>query len=474
MAQTETAHAVVLGGSLTGMAVAKVLARYLDRVTLVERDRLPDRPEWRRGLPQARHTHNLLGAGQAALEQIYPGIGAELVAAGMVRVRMPDDMLLLLPGGWSRRFVGRHVVLSGSRDLLDWTIRKRLHSEPNVEFVSETEAIGLLSEDGGRRVTGVRLRRKDAAAPTGWGEPYDLTAPLVVDATGRTSRSPEWLGQLGHGVPKESVVDAKTSYATCVFDPPAGHSADWKCILIQATPDEPRAGILNPIENGRWMVSAAGLGGERPPLDHDGFKEFAKGLRSDALYAAIRDAEPLTPVYGSGRTENRRRHYEKLRSWPAGFLVLGDAAGSFNPSYGQGISVASLTAVSLGEKLRKVGPGPLPPGFAAGFRGTVAQHIDAAWMLSANADLGYPGAGEGRPPLAARLGGKYMSRMLAVATDNKAVALALFDLTHLVASPRAVFQPNVLAATLRGRRRSVGQLRNLPQLEANTSQRVSG
>jgi 2-polyprenyl-6-methoxyphenol hydroxylase-like FAD-dependent oxidoreductase len=473
MLKHDTAHAVVLGGSLTGMAVAKVLAGYMNRVMLVERDRFPDRPEWRRGLPQARHTHNLLGAGQGALEQLYPGLGEELAAAGMVRVRMPEDMLLLLPGGWSRRFQGRHVVVSGSRDLLDWTIRERLRKEPNVEFLEETEAIGLLGDKGGQRVTGVRLRARDSAAPTGWGEAYDMTATLVVDATGRTSRTPEWLKELGHGVPTESVVDAKTAYATCVFEPPSGHSADWKCILLQATLDEPCTGILNPIENGRWMVSAAALGGERPPHDHEGFKEFTRGLRSTVIYDAIRHAEPLTPVYGSGRTENRRRHYEKLKTWPEGFMVLGDAVGSFNPSYGQGISVAAMTAVSLSEELHKIGSDELPPGFAAGFRAKVAKNIDAAWMLSANADLGYPWASEGKPPLAARLGGKYMNRLLNVATEDQTAALALFDMTHMVAPPQAVFQPRVLAATLRGRRRPAEGLERLPHPEVKSSEHVS-
>ncbi|MFE4670248.1 NAD(P)/FAD-dependent oxidoreductase [Streptomyces sp. NPDC056716] len=447
-------HAVVLGGSLAGLCAAAALAPHMDRVTVVERDRYPEEPRWRRGVPQARHTHNLLGAGQRSLEQLFPGLLGELRSLGMVEVRMPRDMLLLVAGGWVDRFPSRHVVLSGSRDLLDWAVRRRLLKLPGVEIREETEAVGLIAARGDA-VRGVLLRDRDASARTGWGEPYEWEADFVVDATGRGSRTPAWLESLGYGAPAETVVDAGCAYATCVFAPPPGHTADWKCVLLQSTPEEPRSGILNPIEGNRWMVSVAGLGGERPPLDHQGFVDFAKRLRSTALYDAIRDAEPLGEVYGSGRTENRRRHYERLPRWPDRFLVLGDAAGAFNPAYGQGISVAALTALSLHKALtqaRPRGTDAIPDGLAVAMRAHVARHVDAAWMLSGNADLAYPGAADGPLPLAARLGKKYTDRLLKVATTDRTVATALLDMTHLLAPPHVILRPRVLASVLRGPR----------------------
>ncbi|MFH8611465.1 class I SAM-dependent methyltransferase [Streptomyces sp. NPDC018029] len=447
-------HAVVLGGSLAGLCAAAALAPHVDRVTLVERDRYPDEPRWRRGVPQARHTHNLLGAGQRSLEQLFPGLLGELRDLGMVEVRMPQDMLLMVPGGWVDRFEGPHVVLSGSRDLLDWAVRRRLRRLPTVEILEETEAVGLVAGQG-ESVRGVLLRDRGSAARAGGSRPYEQAADLVVDATGRGSRAPAWLQDLGYGTPEESVVDAGCAYATCVLEPAPGHTADWKCILLQSTPEEPRSGILNPIENGRWMVSVAGLGGERPPLDHAGFVDFAKRLRSTALYDAIRDAKPLGDVYGSGRTENRWRHYERLTRWPDRFLVLGDAVGAFNPAYGQGISVAGMSALVLRRALERAvppGAGRIPDGLTGPLRKPVADCVEAAWMLSGNADLAYPGASDGPLPLAARLGKRYTDRLLKVATTDRAAAMALLDMTHLLAPPQAVFRPRVLASVLRGPR----------------------
>ncbi|MBQ1093386.1 NAD(P)/FAD-dependent oxidoreductase [Streptomyces sp. B93] len=447
-------HAVVLGGSLAGMCAAAALAAHVDRVTLVERDRYPEEPRWRRGVPQARHTHNLLGAGQQALERLFPGLLGELRDLGMVPVRMPRDMLLLMAGGWVDRFDSHHVVLSGTRDLLDWAVRRRLRQLPNLEIREETEAAGLVA-GWGDSVRGVLLRERDSSARTGWGAPYEQRTDLVVDTTGRGSRAPAWLRDLGYDTPEETTVDAGCAYATCVFEPPPGHTADWKCVLLQSTPDEPGSGILNPIENNRWMVSVAGLGGERPALDHQGFLDFAKRLRSTVLYDAVRDAKPLGEVYGSGRTENRWRHYERLKRWPDRFLVLGDAVGAFNPAYGQGISVAAMSALTLEEALEDAGArrsGRIPTGFAGPLRQRIARHVQAAWMLSGNADLAYPGATDGPLPLAARLGKRYTDRLLRVATTDQLVATTLFDMTHLLAPPQVVFRPRVLASVLRGPR----------------------
>jgi 2-polyprenyl-6-methoxyphenol hydroxylase-like FAD-dependent oxidoreductase len=452
-------HAIVLGASLTGLTMARVMADHFDRVTLVERDVLPGEPAWRRGVPQARHTHNLLGAGQQALETLFPGLLGQLRAAGMVSVRMPADMLLLVPGGWVRRFDGPHVVLSGTRDLLDHHVRGRLREQANVTWLENTEATGLLSGGPGGSPGGgvdgvtVHTRTEEGA----WDADRELRADLVVDATGRTSQTPAWLRDLGYDKPAESVVDPLTSYATCVFEPPADLERDWKCILIQSTEREPRQGILNPIEGGRWMVSVTGMNGERPPLTHEGFLDFAKRLRTPVLYEAIRDATPVTPVYGSGRTENRFRHYEKLRRWPDRFVVAGDAFGSFNPSYGQGISVAARTALAVGKALttaRAGNGGRVPAGLAARLRKPIATELKAAWALSAAADSGYPWAREGNQSLPARLAGGYMQRLLRIATDNEQAATALFDMTHLVAPPTVVFKPSIVAAVIRAPRQT--------------------
>jgi len=442
---------VVLGSSLAGLFAAVALARHVDTVTIVERDRLPEGPEWRRGVPQARHAHNLMTAGHRAMEELLPGIYRELVDAGMVEVSMSADLLLLSAGGWMPRFSTGLVMLTGSRDVIDWAVRQRVRADPRISLLTETEAIGLVGDerDGDTVVRGVAVRPRDPAAPGGWGDERTIHADFVIDATGRTSRAPEWLRALGFRPPAETVVDAQTAYSTCVFDPPAGHAADWKCLLLQYSPQKPVQGILNPIEHGRWMVSLAALGGRQPPADSEGFLAFARDLRSPVLYDVLRDARPVTPIHRSGRTENRRRHYEKLRRWPDRFLVLGDAAGALNPSYGQGMSVAACSALAVEAALSSAGS---LEGIASGLRRDVARCINLAWSISATADLAYPWAADGAG-LATRMLLRYLYRVIAASPTSRAASRAMLDINQMVAPPQAVLRPRVLAAAIRGTRR---------------------
>ncbi|MFL6128488.1 MAG: hypothetical protein ACJ73E_05425 [Mycobacteriales bacterium] len=442
-------RAVVLGGSLAGLFAATALARHVDRVVLVERDRLPDEPRWRRGVPQGRHAHNLMTGGHQAMSRLLPGIRDELVAAGAVPVRMPQDMLLLTAGGWMPRFTAPLEMLTCTRELIDAVVLRRVRRDRRIDVHERSEAVGLVRTADGSGVRGVRVRTREPGCSSGWSEPGELAADLVVDATGRTSRAPEWLAELGCPEPEEQVVDARTAYATCIFEPPVGHRADWRCMLLQSTPQVPRQGILNIVEGGRWMVSLAALGGVRPPTDHEGFLEYARTLRSPLLYQVLRDARPVTPVHRSGRTENRRRFFEKLRRWPDGYLVFGDAVCALNPSYGQGMSVAALTAAALDEALEATGT---VRRVAAGLRRVVARAVEPAWQVATSADLAYPWAPRDSD-LRTRLAIRYLYRILAVCPGSESATRALLDMNQMVAPPTAVFRPRVVAAALRGPRR---------------------
>lgn len=450
MAQDEHGtRAVVLGGSLAGLFAATALARHVDRVVLVERDRLPEEPQWRRGVPQARHAHNLMTGGHQAMSRLLPGIHEELVAAGAVPVRMPQDMLLLTAGGWMPRFAAPLEMLTCSRELIDAVVLRRIRQDRRIEIHERTEVTGLVPAADGAGVRGVRVRTREPGCSSGWSPLRELPADLVVDATGRTSRAAEWLPALGCPQPEEQVVDAGTTYATCVFEPPIGYRADWRCLLLQSTPDAPRQGILNIVEGGRWMVSLAALGGVRPPTDHEGFLEYARTLRSPLLYEVLRDARPVTAVHRSGRTENRRRFFEKLRRWPEGYLVLGDAVCALNPSYGQGMSVAALTAVALDEALAATGT---VRGAAGGLRRVVARVVEPAWQVATSADLAYPWTPRDID-LRTRVAIRYLYRILAVCPGSEAASRVLLDMNQLVSPPTAVFRPKVIAAALRGPRR---------------------
>ncbi|MCZ7414533.1 NAD(P)/FAD-dependent oxidoreductase [Streptomyces sp. WMMC897] len=440
-------HAVVLGGSLAGMCAAAALARHVGRVTLVERDALPDGPQWRRGVPQSRHTHNILRGGQNALEELFPGLRARLLDAGMAEVRWPDEVRLLLPTGWLCAYPSDYTIVCGTRPLLDWLLQCRVRELSRVRVLERTTVLGLTGDAAA--VRGVRAQTRDASGAA--GEPFTLDADFVVDATGRTSQAPSWLAGLGLPAPAETVVNAGTAYATALFKRPAEPTAPWKSLIVQATPQAPHSAILHPVEDGRWVVSVAAMGGERPPTDHVGFLEFTRNLRTPLLYETIRDAPLVGEIHGSGRTENRRRRYERLSRWPDRFLVLGDAAGCLNPSYGQGVSVAALCALDLARAAEAAARGGDPlAGIASGLRRRVARRIDAAWTVSANTDLVYPWT-EGEPDLAARLGGAYVNRLLRTATTSPAVAQAMTRVSQLDTPAGVLFSPRVLLGALTGR-----------------------
>jgi len=215
-------HALVIGGSMAGMLAARVLADHFERVTILERDRFAeDGPVPRKGVPQARHVHALLKRGRVALERLFPGIGDELIAASAPTLDMANDIAWLNPAGWGVRFPSDLGFVSFSRDLLDWHVRRRLAADTgSVHFLKGYDVTGLVPGPDGTGVAGARVRQRDGSG-AGNGE-KELHADLVVDATGRGSRAPEWLEALGYTRPEETVINAHLGDATRVYRrPPA-------------------------------------------------------------------------------------------------------------------------------------------------------------------------------------------------------------------------------------------------------------
>jgi 2-polyprenyl-6-methoxyphenol hydroxylase-like FAD-dependent oxidoreductase len=441
-------HAVVAGGSLAGLAAAQALAATFNTVTVVERDSYPPTGEgFRRGVPQARHLHALLEGGQQALEQLFPGLSRDLRRAGAHWLGTPEDVRLLNARGWCTRFPARRHLFSLSRELLDHTIRQRLITTPNVTIVGGCTVTGLLPDAAG--VRGVRVMRGD-------GSVEDLAADLVVDATGRNTRTPQWLADLGYQPPPETRIDASLAYATRRYRIPDGFHADWKvAYLLAKPPQQRRMGVLIPVEGNRWIVTLAGAGGEadRPPTDEAGFLEFASSLRSPLISETIRHAEPLTDITGYRRTDNRRRHYDKLRRWPERLIVVGDAACAFNPVYAQGMSVAAQTALALHDTLRE--RSPHQPGFARKTQRTIARCGDAAWLIATGEDLRYPITTGATAGPATRLTHRWLDHVTYVANTDPKVNAALIDVMVLVAPPTTLFRPSIAWRALRQRHPTV-------------------
>ncbi|MYY10226.1 pyridine nucleotide-disulfide oxidoreductase [Streptomyces sp. SID4919] len=438
-------HAVVIGAGVAGLAAAAALRGHA-RVTLVERDTLPEVAEPRKGLPQARHAHLLWSGGARALEELLPGVTARWLAAGARRIALPTGLVSMQPSGWIRRFPELQFMIAASRDLLDWGIRRSLAEDPAVTVLEHSELLAL--EGDARRVTGVRLR----VGPGEGAEERFLAADLVVDASGRGSRAVAQLAALGVPRAAEDEVDSGLVYASRIFRAPPG-SEDFPVVNVQADAREARPGrttTIVPIEGERWLVTLSGTRGGEPGPSPEGFEPFARTVRHPVVGEMIARAEPLTGVRVTRSTVNRRRFFERVAPWPDGFLVLGDAVATYNPVYGHGMSVAAEGALALRQLVDAEGLGT--PGQARRAQRAVARPVSVAWDLATAQDILYPGS-IGRPPgPSAKAARRYVDRLMRTATARPLVAKALLDVMTLSAPMTALIRPEVVFAVLRGPR----------------------
>ncbi|HAJ35933.1 MAG TPA: 2-polyprenyl-6-methoxyphenol hydroxylase-like oxidoreductase [Chloroflexi bacterium] len=439
--------ALVLGASMAGMWTARVLADHFDQVLLVERDRLPTDASPRPGAPQARQYHILLLRGLQIMHALFPGLEQELIASGAVPFDITGDVRLRSRGKWLAQFPSGQQLLSCSRLLLEATMRRRLRQDARICLVEGADVIGLETDAAHTTVTGVRIKRRraEAAQP----DEETLRAALVVDALGRRSPTPEWLVDLGYTPPEETIVDSFLGYVTRRYRQPDNFQADWRMMLITATPPhDPRGGLIFPEENGVWVVMMAGANKVYPPTDEAGFLEFARALGSE-YYAAVQAATPISSPIGYRGTDSRWRHYEKLERWPERYVVLGDAFCGFNPIYGQGMTVAALSAVALGEEITR-SQGKLD-GVARRAERAFGKLTAGAWLLATGADLEWPGTvgGERSNNLGDRFGRWYIDKVLDAVAVDPHVRIAFNEVNQLVSPVTRLFAPDILWRVLK-------------------------
>jgi 2-polyprenyl-6-methoxyphenol hydroxylase-like FAD-dependent oxidoreductase len=442
-------HAVVVGGSMAGLLAARVLAGHVDRVTVVERDLLPEEAGHRKGVPQSRQLHVLLARGLGVLDRFFPGFSEDLSRAGAVSLRVPGDLALLAPFGWMDRRAPGWTGLSAGRPLMEAVVRRHLGRIPGVTVRTGCEVTDVVGSRDGRAVTGVTVRQLDS------GESTRLDADLVVDASGRGSRAATWLTGLGYPQPERSDVDPDIAYATQVVRIPDGFTADWKAVMLTSQPPTmPRTGYLFPIEGGQWMVSAMGAAGQHPPTDPEGFTAFLRSLRHPVIADAVERAEPVTPARAHRGTANRRWHFERMPRWPERFLVTGDAVCAFNPIYGQGMTTAAIAAETLdaclAEHRRRHPAGDLD-GVARRFQRRLARAGADPWALSTGEDLRFPSTSGTAVTRTTRLQHRYLDRVVAAATEDPRVADVYLRVLGMLEPSSAVFRPHVVAAALRAR-----------------------
>jgi len=440
-----TRHAVVIGASIAGLLAARVLSAHFDRVTVLEKDALPGPDAARKSVPQGNHIHVIWSGGAGAIERLLPGLWDEMRARGAVSFDNSRDMCWFHRGVWKLRTTTGLVMHSQSRPLLEHRIRERVLALGNVRLVSEATVLGPLATDDGRRIGGVRMRMGGDDAPS-----QDIAAELVVDASGRGSRTPSWLEGMGFEAPRESRVDIDLKYASRLYEIPAHSQRDWQVMAVYGgPPDARRAGVIFPIEGNRWIVTLSGCLGDHPGSDEQGFLDFARGLDRPDLFEAIREARPLSPISTYGFASEVRRHYESLDRLPGGLVVIGDASCGFNPLYGQGVTVCALEAEALDRCLRARDAGAAPDAdFARRYFSEAARVIGDAWLVATATDLLFPEA-RGRRPPGLGVFGWYNRQVLELCSCDPRVLRRFLEVLHFLKRPGALFGPRTFVAACR-------------------------
>jgi 2-polyprenyl-6-methoxyphenol hydroxylase-like FAD-dependent oxidoreductase len=427
-------HTIVIGASMGGLLAARALINHFQSVTVLERDALPAADVARKGVPQGRHAHGLLARGRDVIESFFPGWSDEVVAAGGLFGDVANDVHWI---GHGVRLKAGPSDLSGllaSRPVLEGHVRRRLAALPGVRLIEHADVQGLLME--GDRVCGVRIERA--------GLVEEMAADLVVDATGRGSSCPAWLKQLGFEAAKEERIEIGAGYTTRLYRRKPADIGGKLAVVIAGSAPNWRNGVVLAQSADRWIVSIGGYLGDHAPADEQMFAAYAASMTAPEIHQVVTTAEPLSDFLTYRFPASQRRRYERLARFPQGLLAFGDAICSFNPVYGQGMTVAAQEAATL--------DGCLKQGFdnlAQRFFKAAAAVVDVPWDIAVGNDLRHP-AVQGPRPAFVRFINWYIGKLHMAAQHDERLSNAFLSVANLVAPPPVLLKPSVAWRVLRG------------------------
>ena len=440
MAKSNYKHAIVIGGSLAGLLTARVLSEHFEKVTILERDPVHNVPESRKGQAQTRHVHGLLPQGLIIINEYFPDIDEQLLAGGALIGDTGERLHWYQYGGYRMKIKSGLFSMTMSRPFLEFHIRRRALELSNITLIDACAMDALVTSPDQKQVIGVRANKRSPENNIEF-----LEADLVVDATGRGSGTPKWLEGLGYSRPPETEVKARIGYVTREYrrlekDPDRIYAE----MISPAAPAEKHVAFLFPIENDRWIMTASGYVGDHPPTDEAGLLEFVRSLPSPAIYNIVRDAEPLTEIITYKYPASLRRHYEKLKRFPEGLLVIGDAVASFNPVYGQGMTSAAMQTRVLHEVLQQTRN--LHELWKPFFKQT-AKVVDMPWQLAVGEDFRYPET-EGRKPPFMDMINAYVEKVHKATQRDPVVYAQFLRVVSLMATPMSLMSPRIMRRVL--------------------------
>ena len=439
--QKQYQRAIVTGSGFAGLLAARVLSDYFQQVVIVEKDHEPTAPVPRKGVPQGRHIHVLLNAGEQILEGLFPGIKSEMQEAGSQTAVLGNDVRWRVTGKWMPSFEGGMTTFFQTRPMLELVLRDRVTKVKNISFTYGTKNKEYrLSENGGK-VTSVVLTDVKS------GEESEQNADLFVDTSGASTDIIKQLATFGYPVPRESIVEPDFAYSSCLMEIPEDWQGRYKSVLIYPkAPEETRAGAFVPVEAGKWMVTAAGYCGDYPPTTPEDFLGFLKSLPEPEVHEAAKNAKLVGEIHSFKFKKAIRRHFEELKKFPEGLVVLGDAVCRANPFFGQGITVAALEALALEKNLKKISRSgdSIPMAIARPFFKDIAKILDVSWEMAVGEDFKYRTT-KRRRPVTFALTRWFKDKVMA--SNDPEVAKQFYRVMHFAEPPTKLLTPKMLYRT---------------------------
>lgn len=423
-------HVVVVGAGMAGLLAAASLADIVGKVTIIEKDALPKTPEVRKGVPQGAHVHTLLGYAVQAMENLIPGLMTDVYAAGAVKIRRNHDISFHdAVGPTPIRDVGI-LTPSVTRPLLEQVTRQKVLALPNVHLRDATQLLEL-ETDGQRDVVGVRVETD--------GTSESISADLVVECSGRASKLTRWLPAHGYGEVPAQRIKILMGYTSGFFRLPGDIATRSKACLMLAVPPGNRAAYLTPVDGDLWLATMYGRGRDTAPRDADGFIAWARGLPHPIIHQILSRAEPVSDFKSYKIPFGIWNRYDQMPGFPDGLLPMGEALASFNPMYGQGMSLAAGQALSLRDALSS----GLDSNLAMRYFDGCNTLNGVGWSVMETRDFAYDCTSGERPPdLEDRWAAAKAIRQLAE-VDPEVHALSV-RVTHLLEPPTVLADPHIV------------------------------